>query len=284
MILPKNIQEKIAKGDYEGLNIIEEQIDLNLQMNYFKRSGMLKKHVVTFEDILEKVPLLYDPDARLEEQRDILVFLALLGNPESFRIIEKFRNDAVGELKLWAAMAYRECKMLLESSLLDEDQILISTGMGGKGTSLRYFIGFLHKNEIAFNEVETRILRGEFDSAMDKYGCEVESLEMSGCIFRATVLIPLDVVVSNVIKEIVEGCVEMGNFLSEKMIVTNVRALSSDEILAVAHGNMVEDDLFDVDSLDSSPYLALDDEASDEDYDEDEDDDDDDESDFDEGE
>lgn len=283
MILPKNIQEKIAKGDYEGLNIIEEQIDLNLQMNYFKRSGMLKKHVVTFEDILEKVPLLYDPDARLEEQRDILVFLALIGNPESFRIIEKFKNDAVGELKLWAAMAYRECKMLLESSLLDEDQILISTGMGGKGTSLRYFIGFLHKNEIAFNEVETRILRGEFDSAMDTYGCEVESLEISGCIFRATVLIPLDVVVSNVIKEVVDGCVEMGNFLSEKLIVTNVRALSSDEILAVAHGNMVEDDLFDVESVDSSPYLALDDDASDEDYDEDDDDDDDDESDFDEG-
>ncbi len=95
-------------------------------------------------------------------------------------------------------------------------------------------------------------------------------------------MIPLDVVVSNVIKEVVDGCVEMGNFLSEKLIVTNVRALSSDEILAVAHGNMVEDDLFDVDSVDSSPYLALDDDASDEDYDED-DDDDDDESDFDEG-
>ena len=277
MILPKNIQEKIAKGDYEGLNIIEEQIDLNLQMNYFKRSGMLKKHVVTFEDILEKVPILYDPDARLEEQRDILVFLARIGNPEAFRIIEKFKNDAVGELKLWAAMAYRECKMLLESSLLDEDQILISTGMGGKGTSLRYFIGFMHKNETAFNEVETHILRGEFDSAIDKYGCEVESLEISGCIFRATVLIPLDVVVSNVIKEIVEGCVEMGNFLSEKLIVTNVKALTTDEILSVAHGNMLEDDLFDVDSIESSQYFALDDESSDEDFEDDEDEDDDDE-------
>ena len=275
MILPKNIQEKIAKGDYEGLNIIEEQIDLNLQMNYFKRSGMLKKHVVTFDEVLEKVPLLYDPDVRLEEKRDILVFLALESNPEAFRIIEKYKNDAVGELKLWAAMAYRECKMLLESSLMDEDQILISTGMGGKGTNLRYFVCFLHKDDIPFNEVETRILQGEFISAINNNGCEVEVSEFNGCLFSSTVLIPLDVVVSNVIKEVVDGCVEMGNFLSEKLIVTNVRALTNDEIMAVAHGNMLEEDLFDVDSLASASYMDYDadSEDDDEDYEDDEEDD-----------
>ena len=48
MELPKNILDKIQKiysDNPQGLNIIEEQIDLDIQMNYFKRSGMLKKHV-----------------------------------------------------------------------------------------------------------------------------------------------------------------------------------------------------------------------------------------------
>ncbi len=36
-------------------------------------------------------------------------------------------------------LAFQENKMLLESSLLDENQILISTGLGGKGMKLRYF-------------------------------------------------------------------------------------------------------------------------------------------------
>ncbi|MBR4115519.1 MAG: hypothetical protein IKK40_05865 [Bacteroidales bacterium] len=150
MELPKNILDKIQKiysDNPQGLNIIEEQIDLDIQMNYFKRSGMLKKHVFSFDEILEKLPILYDPDARLEEKRDELICLASFDNVEAFRILEKFKEESDGEIKLWAAMAYRESKMLLESSLLDEDQILISTGLGGKGTRLRYFVCLVHRNE-----------------------------------------------------------------------------------------------------------------------------------------
>ena len=65
--------QKIYQKNPNRLNIIEEQIDLDIQMNYFKRSGMLKKQVVTLDEVLAKVPVLYDPDARLEEKRDILI-------------------------------------------------------------------------------------------------------------------------------------------------------------------------------------------------------------------
>jgi len=168
--------QKIYQKNPNRLNIIEEQIDLDIQMNYFKRSGMLKKQVVTLDEVLAKVPVLYDADARLEEKRDILILLASFEDIETFRLLEKYKNDAVGEIKLWASMAYRESKLLLESSLLEDDeQILISTGLGGKGTKLRYFICLVHKNEDFFTEIQERIIRNELTSSMERHDAELES-------------------------------------------------------------------------------------------------------------
>ena len=118
--------QSLFNNNPESFNIIEEQIDIDLQMSYFKRSKKLKKKNITLATILEKVPQLYDPEIRTEEKRDILMILASIDQVEAFRAIEAFWKQAEGDIKPWASMAYRENKMMLESSLLDEKQILIS--------------------------------------------------------------------------------------------------------------------------------------------------------------
>ena len=65
----KDILKELAETNPSCLNIIEEQIDVEVQMNYFKRANMLRKQVVTLDETLAKVPILYDIDARLEEKR-----------------------------------------------------------------------------------------------------------------------------------------------------------------------------------------------------------------------
>ncbi|MBQ4216313.1 MAG: hypothetical protein II663_08590, partial [Bacteroidales bacterium] len=206
--------QKIYQKNPNRLNIIEEQIDLDIQMNYFKRSGMLKKQVVTLDEVLAKVPVLYDPDARLEEKRDILILLASFEDIETFRFLEKYKNEAVGEIKLWASMAYRESKLLLESSLLEDDErILISTGLGGKGTKLRYFICLVHKNEEFFTETQERIIRNELASSMERHDAELESFSVENHLLKMFLLVPINEQVKDIVNDIIDACEELGDFL-----------------------------------------------------------------------
>ncbi len=269
-----NQLQQLYKENPQGLNIVEEQIDLELQMNYFKRSAMLKKQVVTLDEVIKKVPLLYDPETRLEEKRDILVLLASFEEVEAFRVIEKFKEDATGEIKLWAAMAYRECKMLLESSLLNEDKILISTGLGGKGLKLRYFVCLLHKNKEDFNEVQERIVRGEFESSIEKFNSESESIVFYNNIMKAYILVPIDVPVKDIIDQIYNASIDFGDFLDEHTIVTNVRALTDDEIEKIVSGELREEDVLSDEDIPYFEVEDMDDDDDDDDFDDDDENDD----------
>ena len=262
--------QKIYQKNPNRLNIIEEQIDLDIQMNYFKRSGMLKKQVVTLDDVLAKVPVLYDADARLEEKRDILIMLASFEDIETFRFLEKYKNEAVGEIKLWASMAYRESKLLLESSLLEDDeQILISTGLGGKGTKLRYFICLVHKNEEFFTEIQERIIRNELTSSMERHNAELESFSVENHLIKLFLLVPINEQVKDIVNDVIDACEELGNFLDNHIIITNVRAFSNDEISQIVHEHLREEDLIGIDFIDDEHSLGLDDDEDDEEDDDD---------------
>lgn len=265
--------QKIYQKNPNRLNIIEEQIDLDIQMNYFKRSGMLKKQVVTLDEVLAKVPVLYDPDARLEEKRDILILLASFEDIETFRFLEKYKNEAVGEIKLWASMAYRESKLLLESSLLEDDErILISTGLGGKGTKLRYFICLVHKNEEFFTETQERIIRNELASSMERHDAELESFSVENHLVKMFLLVPINEQVKDIVNDIIDACEELGDFLDNHIIITNVRAFSNDEISQIVHDRLREEDLLGIDFIDDEQSLGLDDDEEDEEDDDDDDD------------
>ncbi|MBP5722690.1 MAG: hypothetical protein J6X18_03820 [Bacteroidales bacterium] len=266
--------QKIYQKNPNRLNIIEEQIDLDIQMNYFKRSGMLKKQVVTLDEVLAKVPVLYDPDARLEEKRDILILLASFEDIETFRFLEKYKNEAVGEIKLWASMAYRESKLLLESSLLEDDErILISTGLGGKGTKLRYFICLVHKNEEFFTETQERIIRNELASSMERHDAELESFSVENHLLKMFLLVPINEQVKDIVNDIIDACEELGDFLDNHIIITNVRAFSNDEISQIVHDRLREEDLLGIDFIDDEQSLGLDDDEEDEEDDDEDDDD-----------
>ncbi|HON52264.1 MAG TPA: hypothetical protein PLS12_03590, partial [Bacteroidales bacterium] len=96
--LLEHLQSLFGKNP-EQFNIIEEQIDIQLQMSYFKRSKRLKKKKVELQDMLQKVPLLYQDDVRIEEKRDILIHLASFEQVEAFRAIEAFWKVAEGDIK-----------------------------------------------------------------------------------------------------------------------------------------------------------------------------------------
>ena len=262
----ENIYEKIQEiiGNLPGnFSILEEQIDIETQMEYFEFSKSDKKEI-NAEEILKRKNELFSEDISLEDKKTLLVQLASIDNVEAYRFIEKFvkkadidnafasrpsptfptdgagqvgtgqavqdRSSIKNDIHKWAVLALQESRMLLESSLLDENQVFISTGLGGKGSKLRYFIVLLSNTNNEFSEVHRKIIKSEFEFILKNYDAEVEKINFKHNFSTILCLIPLNISIQNVFEEIIKECNQYGNFLKSNFIVTNVKILSVKEI------------------------------------------------------
>ncbi len=228
----ENIYDKIREifGESPGtLSILEEKVDIDLQMEYFEYSKAAKKNLDE-KSILKEMHELYNPKWTVEQKKKLFVRLASIENVEAYRFIENYLNEGHEEIRNWAILALQESRMLLESKLLDENQVFISTGLGGKGSKLRYFVVLIRRDEGEFPEHQQKIIRNEFEITLKKYNAEVENLEYLGDYATMLVVIPLRVPLKDVFREAIQECNQYGDFLKLNFIVTNVRELDQEEI------------------------------------------------------
>jgi hypothetical protein len=228
----ENIYDKIKDllGSLPNqLNVLEEQIDIELQLEYFEFSRRVKKDCSPFS-LLDAQDKLFARDCNIEEKKWILVKIASLDKVESYRIIEGFLKENPGELRDWGTLALQENRMLLESVLLDENHVFISTGLGGKGQKLRYFVVLFGKDLSDFTDLQKKIIRNEFELSLKKFNSEIENLEFSGSLAAMRVIIPMKVIIKQIFTSAITECNQYGDFLVSNFIITNVKALSFDEI------------------------------------------------------
>ncbi len=228
----ENIYDRIEDiiGHFpQNLNILEEQIDIDLQMEYFEFSWNIKKDGVPVK-ILSMCSKLFDKDNSIENKRRLLVQLASIEKVEAYRSIEKYLADPDKELKDWAILAYQESRMVLQSKLLDENQVFISTGLGGKGSSLRYFVVLINSSDIPFDSLQQRIIRNEFDFYLKKNEAELEEVNFTGHFCSLLVIVPIKTSIRDVLTAAVDECNEYGGFIRQNFLVTNVKKLTFEEI------------------------------------------------------
>ena len=228
----ENIYDKIKEiiGVLPGnLNILEDQIDLDVQMKYFDTSRKYKKE---FKNRLDpgSADDLYKEDVSIRQKKDILVKLAAQDKVESFRKLQNFLGNSPSELKDWTIMALQESRMLLESKLLDENQIFISTGLGGKGHKLRYFVVILGEEPEEFNDLQKDIIKKEFEFTLHRHNSEIEDLDFSGNLATIMAVIPMQIPIKPVFEEAILECNNLGGFLQSDFVITNVKKLSFNEI------------------------------------------------------
>ena len=130
----------------DNVSIISGNIPVEIQLQYYKFIEKLDKNL-NKEEINERADMLFTPEMDIEEKKKLLVQLASFDDVKFFRTIEKYNKQPDPELKHWASMAYNHAKVNLENSFLPEKKILISTGLGGKGSKLRYFVVLLKDNQ-----------------------------------------------------------------------------------------------------------------------------------------
>lgn len=227
----ENIFEKIQEllGNFKGsYSVLQEQVDIDVQLEYFESS---KKHrkLKSKKDPLFLIDKLNSSED-LDQKKNILIQLASVDQVEAYRAIEMYQKNPDPELKDWATLAMQESRVLLESSFLDENQVLISTGLGGKGAKLRYFVVLIAKKGVNFEDLHRKIIDNELNFIFHKYQSDLEEIQFTERFATVKALIPLNVSLNSIFNEVVDECNQFGDFLHSNVIVTNVKVLTFDEI------------------------------------------------------
>jgi hypothetical protein len=216
----------------DNFSILEDQIDIKIQMDFFESSKKIKQNPGSKKSIAEIKEGLFASDLQLEEQKELLVQLANYDDVEAFRLLERYYENVVPEIRDWCALALQESKMNLESALLNENQVIISTGLGGKGKKLRYFAVLATKNESKFTSLQKRLVYKEIDFSLKKKDGEIEKIEFDDTFCTLLTVVPINISIKDLIAETIEECNQIGNFIDPKFILTNVKVFSKEEIKA----------------------------------------------------
>lgn len=227
-----NILSKIREilgGASENFSIIEHQVDVRVQMEYFEFS---RNHPPADdqEKVLERESQLYSADIDISEKKSLLVSLAAIDKPEAYRAIQRYLPNASAELKDWTAMALQESRMLLESRLLDEQQVFISTGLGGRESKLRYFVVIFSISKVEFTQTQKDLIDSEFRFTLKKFESEVEEISFYEHHASILALVPLDVPVKDPFDASIDECNSLAEFIQSGYIITNVKKLNHEEI------------------------------------------------------
>lgn len=227
---------KDSENVLDNFILIEEPIDLLTQKAYFSFSETIDFANVDYRDILTNSDKLFSKDTPVESKKKILILLAHRGTPEAYSVIEKYVKNAEAELRAWAVLSLKECRMFLESNLLEEEGGLITTGLGGKGSKLRYYFVVSSKDGLPFSENRKAIMNREFETISHKYKSQIEEVIFEGDYAMIRILIPMSIAVGDIIEAGISECNQMGEFLTLDYYVTNVGKPTQEEISTYLKG------------------------------------------------
>ena len=244
-----NVYNKIQEF-FGGLNnnfsLMEDPVDVVTQMNYFETSGRIRTKIpLKEEDILAKKNEIFNPQLYIEDKKALLVLMAGIPNPEIYRTLENYVKNPDAELIEWAKLALQENRLLLESDLLESRQVFISTGLGGKGHKLRYFVVLINKGGNDLKPYQQKVVQDEMQYALQKHDSELEKLDFMRHYTTMRVVVPISADLTKLFRDGIDECNQFGDFLSNDFIVTNMKELSEEEINEAISGSediMFEDD------------------------------------------
>jgi hypothetical protein len=217
----------------DNFKILEETIDIEVQKEFFEstKNISLDPEIDVLNEMISK---LNQVETSIDDCKTLLQKIALIDSVEAFRSIEAYTNNPRKELKEWAVLALQQSRMVLQCSLLDEQQVFISTGLGGKKDKLRYYLIFPYNLNIQrLTQIQKEALKKELDFFLSKHNGETEYTEFESRYATAMTLIPLKAPITDIIRDILNECNHFGDYLSPDVMITNMKKLSQKEILQI---------------------------------------------------
>lgn len=224
-------------------HILEQRVPVELQMEYFKYSENVRKENrpprPLSEDECETLynTLLTEETTDKTEKRYLLSQLATSKSVRAYRLLEEYTQHPDPEVTDWAYMALMESRISLESDFSDEKQIYISTGLGGKGEKLRFYVLMTSKGKKPFQEYQRQTIEREFAYYLPKTDCEIERLTIGEQYVELVFLIPVRTDIKATLDRVINECNQYGDFLSNVFTITNVKELTAEEVSEIINKN-----------------------------------------------
>lgn len=216
-------------------HVLEQRVPVELQMEYFKYSEQIRKERKELTDIEYDtfIDTLKDEETSTEYKRYVLSSLAASHQVRAYRALEDYVSHSSEDVTDWAYMALMESRISLESELSDERQVYISTGLGGKGEKLRFYMMFPARENKPFDQLQRQIIEREFDYYLKREDCEIERLRIHDVFMDLLALVPVRMNIKEVMDKIINECNLYGNFLYDSYTITNVKELTEEEVYEV---------------------------------------------------
>jgi hypothetical protein len=224
--------QKFLENLPDKLDILETGIEIKVQIKYLEYSHSFDRGELTEKETLALGNILYQ-EVPIDAKKKALALLAHLGTILAFRLIEKYYKNSDKYLEQWAALALQECKMFLESSLMDRSTGFVSSGLGGNVNRMRYYFLVLPLIGKLFTKTQTGIIGDELLLVCKELNCIMETTDFSENYVGLTILVPMDVAVGTVIETGIKKCNELGAFVFEYYYVTNQNIPDYSEITEI---------------------------------------------------
>ena len=236
----KKFRDSFSKMDGH-FHILEQRVPVELQMEYFKYSEQVRKERAKPDlndmDYTAFRESLSNPESTTDYKKYILSMLATSREVKANRMLEDYVQHPDEDVSNWAYMALMESRISLESELSDEKQIYISTGLGGKGEKLRFYVLMLSRDRKPFLEYQRKVIEREFACFLPKADCEIERLTIGEQYVELVFLIPVRADIKLTLDKVINECNQYGDFLSDIFTITNVKELTEQEVTDIINKN-----------------------------------------------
>lgn len=224
------LRRTLTDQGVDSFHILEELIPIEEQMEYFKYFEKLRNDDEPFVRD-EEISILFSSEASDERKKKSLLRLSSIPDVVAYRAIETYQSNPLdGELKNWSSMALVSSRIILNSDLSGQQQIYISSGLGGHEKKLRFFALFTTVGQVELSDFQKEVAEREFRFQLNKAEVDIEKFEFSNNYFTILMLFPFDVDIKSNLTAAVTECNQYGNFIDTKYLFTNVKVLSKTDI------------------------------------------------------
>jgi len=208
--------------------VAEEEVDRAVYEEYERYAERL----VTCqpqEAELEARQILFEPTATLEAKREMLARLAQGATVDAYRAIEQYVRNPDPALVQWSKVALYECRMALESELLEEPVGIISTGLGGVQQRLRYLVA-VGLSCPPLHDAQRRRLESAWRTICERYDSVLEHVRFHPNHVILSLLVSMETPVGTVIDVGIAEANGDAPILRRNYFVTNVAVPTEEEI------------------------------------------------------
>jgi len=100
-----------SEDSLNSFGLMDDAVDLPIQQEYYKLSEAIDFGNIDYKEVLKESKKLFSENTPAETKKRILILLAHFGTAEAYGIIEKYLKGAKENLRDWALLSLKECRM-----------------------------------------------------------------------------------------------------------------------------------------------------------------------------